>query len=92
MTPDFVIALLGRLLHVALLVAAPLLGAGLLIGVIVALVQAVTQIHEASLAFVPKAIALGAILLVLGPWFIQQVRGFTLQMSQEMAEVARRNR
>jgi flagellar biosynthesis protein FliQ len=92
MTPEYVVALLGRMLHLALVLSAPLLGVGLVIGVVVALLQAVTQVHEASLAFVPKAIALGALLLYLGPWFVQQMSGFTQQMTQEMSQVARRNR
>jgi len=90
MTPEGVVALMGRMLYLALLLAAPLLGAGLIIGVLVALVQAVTQVHEASLAFVPKAIAIGALLVYLGPWFVQQTTGFCRDMVREMAEVGRR--
>ncbi len=92
MTPDYAIAVLGRMLQLALLLSAPLLGAGLIIGVVVAIVQAVTQVHEASLSFVPKAVALGALLLYLGPWFVQQFSGFTLEMTREMAEIGRRVR
>ena len=92
MTPEAVVAILGRMLYLALLLAAPLLGAGLCIGVIVALVQAVTQVHEASLAFVPKAVATGALVLYLGPWFVQHMTGFCRDMTNEMAQVARRGR
>jgi flagellar biosynthetic protein FliQ len=92
MTPDYAIALLGRLLYLALLLSAPLLAAGLLIGVVIGVIQAVTQVHEASLAFVPKAVATGALLLYLGPWFVQQFSGFTVEMTREMAEIGRRVR
>jgi flagellar biosynthetic protein FliQ len=92
MTPDYAVALLGRLLYLALLLSAPLLAAGLVIGVVVAVVQAVTQVHEASLSFVPKAVATGALLLYLGPWFVQQFNGFTVEMTREMARIGRRAR
>ena len=92
MTPDYAIALLGRLLYLALLLSAPLLAAGLVIGVVIAVVQAVTQVHEASLTFVPKAVVMGALMLYLGPWFVQQFSGFTVEVTREMAQVVRRAR
>lgn len=53
-----------------LMVSAPILGAALLVGLVVSLFQAVTQIHEATLAFVPKLIAVVAVLAIAGPWML----------------------
>ena len=53
-----------------LMVSAPVLGAALLVGLLVSLFQAVTQINEATLAFVPKLIAVVAVLTIAGPWML----------------------
>jgi flagellar biosynthetic protein FliQ len=53
-----------------LMVAAPVLGAALLVGLLVSLFQAVTQINEATLAFVPKLIAVVAVFAIAGPWML----------------------
>ncbi len=53
-----------------LMVSAPVLGTALLVGLLISLFQAVTQIHEATLAFVPKLIAVVAVLVLLGPWML----------------------
>jgi flagellar biosynthetic protein FliQ len=53
-----------------LLVAAPILGVVLLVGLLVSLFQAITQIHEATLAFVPKLIAAMAVFAWAGPWML----------------------
>ena len=53
-----------------LMVSAPVLGTALLVGLLVSLFQAVTQIHEATLAFVPKLIAVVVVFAVVGPWML----------------------
>ena len=53
-----------------LMVSSPVLGAALLVGLLVSLFQAVTQIHEATLAFVPKLIAVIAVFAIAGPWML----------------------
>lgn len=53
-----------------LLVSAPVLGAALIVGLLVSLFQAVTQIHEATLAFVPKLLAVVAVMAIAGPWML----------------------
>ncbi|MDP4108450.1 MAG: flagellar biosynthetic protein FliQ [Bacillota bacterium] len=58
-------------------VAAPILVVSIAVGSIIAIFQAATQIHEQSLTFVPKLIAIFVILLLLGPWMIQTLRDFT---------------
>jgi flagellar biosynthesis protein FliQ len=53
-----------------LMVSAPVLGAALIVGLLVSLFQAITQIHEATLAFVPKLVAVIAVFAIAGPWML----------------------
>jgi flagellar biosynthetic protein FliQ len=78
MTPDAVLSLGRDASLVMLYVAGPVLGAGLVTGVIVSIFQAVTQVQEASLAFVPKLIAILLVFAFLGHWMLVQLVGFTI--------------
>ena len=64
----------------ALIIAVPILGAGLITGLVISLFQAVTQIQEQTLSFVPKMIAMGLVALILAPWLIQQISDFAERM------------
>lgn len=77
MTPEFAIWVCKETIYTSLLVAGPMLIAGLVIGVIISLLQAVTQIHEATLSFIPKILAVAAVMLFTMPWMIRIVLGFT---------------
>ena len=55
----------------------PLLGAAIVVGLTVSIFQAATQIHEASLAFVPKILAIIVCLIILSPWMLQVLVAFT---------------
>jgi flagellar biosynthesis protein FliQ len=69
---------LGReAIFVALLVCAPALLLGLATGLIVSVFQAVTQIQEQTLAFIPKIVAIAAVLVIAGPWMLGQVLSYT---------------
>ncbi len=57
--------------------AAPILLVSLVIGLIISIFQAATQIHEQTLTFVPKLIAIGIILMVMGPWMIEVLSDYT---------------
>lgn len=76
MTQETVIYLGKEALSVALLVSAPLLGVGMLVGVIVSILQATTQIQEQTLTFVPKIVAIMISLLIFGPWMLRVVTKF----------------
>jgi len=76
-TIEFVADLATRALWVTLLVSAPILGLGLAIGVLVAIFQAVTQIQEMTLTFVPKIIAVFVAILVFGKWMLLVLVNFT---------------
>jgi flagellar biosynthesis protein FliQ len=77
---DVVISLAMQAMSLALKVALPLLLAGLVVGLIVSVFQAVTQIQEMTLAFIPKIVAVGAVLVVMGPWMLGQIVTYTEQL------------
>jgi flagellar biosynthetic protein FliQ len=63
-----------------LMVSAPVLGAALLVGLLVSLFQAITQIHEATLAFVPKLVAVIAVFAIAGPWMLTMLVEYIRRM------------
>lgn len=63
-----------------LMVSSPMLIFSLVVGLIVSIIQAVTQIQEATLSFVPKIIAVLISILIFGPWILQEVTGFTTDL------------
>lgn len=77
MTPEFVINLGSEAIKLALMVSLPLLGVGLVVGLLVAVFQATTQVQEMTLSFVPKIVAVLLTLLVASPWIIQKLANFT---------------
>lgn len=70
MTPQFVLTLGSDALNLLLMISMPVLGVVMAVGLAVSIFQAVTQIHEATLAFVPKLIAAVGVFAVAGPWMI----------------------
>jgi flagellar biosynthesis protein FliQ len=80
MDQDVVVNLATTAMSVAFKVAMPMLGAGLCVGLLVSIFQAVTQIQEQTLAFIPKVLAMAAILLFLGPWMLNQLLGYTTDL------------
>lgn len=77
MTPDNVIDLGQQALWVTVMLAAPLLLAALVTGLIVGLFQAATQIQEQTLSFIPKLLAMVVALIATGPWLLQTITDFT---------------
>ena len=77
MSEDFVVALGRDVLTTALLVGAPVLGFSLVTGLVVSIFQAVTQINEVTLTFVPKILAVFAALALFGPWSMQVLLQFS---------------
>ena len=64
----------------AMKLAIPMLLISLVLGLVVAVFQAATQIHEQTLTFIPKAVVIAIILLVAGPWMIQMMRDFFIRL------------
>ena len=77
MTPETVMDLAHRALLVTSLIAAPLLLVALIAGLVIAMLQAATQIHEATLSFIPKLLCLVLTLIVAGPWMLRMLVAFT---------------
>ena len=80
MNEDVVINLVMEAMALAFKVAMPLLLVGLVLGLVVSVLQAVTQIQEQTLSFIPKIIAIAAVLVILGPWML----GETLTYTEEL--------
>jgi flagellar biosynthesis protein FliQ len=80
MNQDVVVSLAMDAMQLALKVALPLLLVGLVIGLLISIFQAVTQIQEMTLTFIPKIVATGIVIAVAGPWMLSELIGYTEQL------------
>ncbi|MEH3055276.1 MAG: flagellar biosynthesis protein FliQ [Patulibacter minatonensis] len=80
MTSDTAISLASKGLTVTLTIALPLLVIGLVVGVLISIIQAVTQIQEQTLSFVPKLLAIAAVLIIGGPWMLDVISQYTREL------------
>ena len=80
MTPDSVMTIGRGALEVALALAAPLLLAALITGVVVGAFQAATQINEMTLSFIPKLLVMTLVLVIAGPWMLKTLIGYTREL------------
>jgi flagellar biosynthetic protein FliQ len=76
MTGDLALQLMGDTLIAALVIGAPILGLSMLVGLLVSILQVVTQIQEMSLTFIPKIVTVVITLFVFGPWMLRKLVGF----------------
>jgi flagellar biosynthetic protein FliQ len=74
---DVVVSIVVQAMQVGLMVALPMLLMALVVGLAVSIFQAVTQIQEQTLAFIPKVLGLVAVIAVGGPWMLAQILGYT---------------
>jgi flagellar biosynthetic protein FliQ len=88
MNPEFTAELLKATMLQAVYLAAPFLGAAMVIGLMVSLFQAITGISEQTLTFVPKALGIVLMLLLLMPWMIRTVVEFTAAVIQKIPQMA----
>ena len=77
MSSDMVLGLMYRMLSFAMILAGPLLVVVLVVGLLISLLQVTTQIQEITLSFVPKIIATGVVMMILGPWMLGQLLEFS---------------
>ena len=68
-----------------LLVGGPILGVSLLVGLMVSIFQAMTQIQEQTLTFIPKVVAVVAVLMILGPWMLSVLTVYTANLLKQLA-------
>ncbi|HEX4805248.1 MAG TPA: flagellar biosynthesis protein FliQ [Conexibacter sp.] len=80
MNQDTVVHLAQQAMELAMKVGGPLLLVGLAIGLIVSVFQAVTQIQEQSLSFIPKIVGIAAVVVIAGPWMLGQLLGYTEEL------------
>ena len=87
MNPEFAIELLKTMIYHALTIAAPVLVTAMVIGLAISLFQAVTTIHEQTLTFVPKALAVVGVLLLFMPWIVRSLIEFTAAVIDKMPQM-----
>jgi flagellar biosynthetic protein FliQ len=80
MGSDLVLQMMSDLLWNALLISAPLLVATLVVGLLVSVLQVVTQVQEASLTFIPKLITAVVVLVAMGPWMLSRLVGYATHL------------
>ncbi|MCR4399212.1 MAG: flagellar biosynthesis protein FliQ [Firmicutes bacterium] len=80
MTQEFAVSVGRETLELIMLVSAPTIGLALVVGILVSLFQATTQIHEQTLTFAPKIVAVFVGLLVFGPWMLNSIAEFTIRL------------
>jgi flagellar biosynthetic protein FliQ len=87
MTPELAVELIKDMMFQAVSLAAPVLLTGMVVGLIVSLFQAVTTIHEQTLSFVPKALAVVGILVLLLPWMLRSLIEFISAFIERMPQM-----
>jgi flagellar biosynthetic protein FliQ len=89
MTPEFAVELVKNLMFQAIALAAPILIVAMVIGLGVSLFQAVTSIHEQTLSFVPKALGIVGVMILLLPWLLRTSIEFATSVLQRIPEMVR---
>jgi flagellar biosynthesis protein FliQ len=87
MNQDTVISLATQAMTLALEVAGPLLLVGLVIGLVVSLFQAITQIQEMSLSFIPKIVGVAVVGVILGPWMLAHIISYAQNLYMSIPQL-----
>ena len=80
MSTDIALRMVSELLWTGLLVCLPLLGITMLVGLVISIIQTITQIQEMSLTFVPKILTAGIVIILAGPWMLKKLTQFMTQL------------
>lgn len=89
MTDSFIIQTVRDALMMVLIISVPILVGGMLVGLIISILQATTQIQEQSLTFVPKLIVVFILLIVLAPWITNVLVGYTTELYAKIPAVVK---
>ena len=89
MNEDVVLGLGRDAIWTTIALASPLLIASLVVGLVVSIFQAVTQINEATLTFIPKMLAIAVVLVVLAPWMTQLITSYTTELFTSLPNYVR---
>ncbi len=84
MTPETVMHIGRQTLEITVMLAGPLLISSLIVGLVIAMFQAATQINEMTLTFIPKLITIVVVLMVAGPWMLSNLLTFTTRLIQSI--------
>ncbi|MCL1867221.1 MAG: flagellar biosynthesis protein FliQ [Oscillospiraceae bacterium] len=87
MSQETVLQIFTSAIWLAFKLCAPMLIAAMLIGLIIAILQAATQVHEQTLTFAPKAIVVTLALLALAPWMINEIKDFLIMIFSKISEI-----
>ncbi len=85
MTPDLAVNIARKAIETILLCAAPMLLSGMIIGLVISILQAATQVNEQTLTFIPKIVVVFLTLLLFGPWIIKILTVFSLGIFETLA-------
>lgn len=86
----FAIEVVNQAIKIALMLSAPMLIGALLVGVLVSIFQAVTQINEQTLSFIPKILVIIAALVIFSPWMLETMVSYTQELFLSIPEVVRK--
>ncbi len=89
MSEDIVMQIASETLKTMMLIAGPMLIAAMVIGIIVSVLQAITQINEATLTFIPKMIAIVVVLAVMAPWMMEVLQNYSSEIFGNFASWVR---
>ena len=84
MTPETITTIGQQALWVTMMIASPLLGSALAVGLLVGMIQAATQINEMTLSFIPKLLVLVLSPVVAGPWMLSVIVNYTRQLMEQI--------
>ena len=89
MNEDLVLKLAQEAMKTTAFVAAPILISTLVVGLVVSIFQALTQINESSLSFIPKMLVVGLVLVLAGPWMLDLLTNYTTQLFESISFIVR---
>jgi flagellar biosynthesis protein FliQ len=89
MTEEMVISIGSEAIKTTIYLAGPMLLAAMLIGIVVSVLQAITQINEATLTFIPKMVAIILVFVVMGPWMLEVMQQYATQVLGNAGEWVR---
>ena len=89
MSEEIVIGLGQEALKTSFMIAAPLLVVAMIVGIVVSLLQAITQINEATLSFIPKIVAIAIVMLLAAPWMLEVLMNYTADIFTHFGDFIR---
>ncbi len=89
MSEDIIMNIGADAVRTAIYIAGPMLIAAMIVGILVSLIQAVTQINESTLTFIPKVIAILIVLMVMAPWMLEVMENYTVRTITDAGELVR---